>query len=195
MKLGYARVSRIDQNLELQTDALRSAGVEQIFADKISGATARRDGLDELLRMARRGDCIVVWRLDRLARSQSHLIELAEIFKTAGVELISLTEAIDTTTPAGKLVFHLFGALAEFERNLIQERTHAGLEAARARGKCGGRKPVLDAAKMKAIDLQLAAAKKKGEEPNAGEIGRSVGASERTIRRYIGGKYMRDSRV
>lgn len=189
MKFGYARVSTIEQNLELQQDALVTAGAERIFVDKASGVAVGRPGLADLFNQARRGDCVVVWRLDRLARSQNELIQLAESLAQRGIELQSITEAIDTTTPAGKFVFHLFGALAEFERNLIRERTTAGLSAARARGRCGGRRPVLDAAKMKAIDLQLAAAKKKGQEPNTSEIGRSVGASERTIRRYLTGKY------
>lgn len=185
MKLGYARVSRTDQNLELQTDAMRAAGVTRVFTDKISGASEHREGLDTLLDVAREGDTIVVWRLDRLARSLKHLIELARTFDDRGIQLISLTDNIDTTTPAGKLVFHMFGALAEFERNLIIERTRAGLAAAKARGKLGGRKPALSPEKQKAVKTLLAAAKAADESPNYRAIGRSVGVSERTIRRFV----------
>lgn len=144
MKVGYARVSTMDQNSELQYDALKDAGCEKIFADKVSGARADRPGLQETLEYLRPGDCLVVWRLDRLGRSLKHLIDVVERLESQNVGFISLQEGFDTTTSGGKLIFHIFGGLAEFERNLIRERTHAGLAAARARGKLGGRKEKLN---------------------------------------------------
>jgi DNA invertase Pin-like site-specific DNA recombinase len=143
MKIGYARVSTLDQNPEFQRDALKQAGCERIFEDKASGAKAERPGLAEALRFARTGDSLVVWRLDRLGRSLKHLIEVVEQLEKQGIGFISLQEGFDTATSGGRLVFQLFGALAEFERNLIRERTQAGLKAARARGRVGGRKPSL----------------------------------------------------
>jgi len=145
MLLGYARVSTGDQTLDLQTDALNAAGCDQVFKDIISGAKADRPGLDDALRYVRSGDTLVVWRLDRLGRSLQHLIETVTVLEQRGIGFRSLTESIDTTTPGGKLIFHVFGALAEFERDLIRERTHAGLAAARARGRVGGRPKKLDA--------------------------------------------------
>jgi DNA invertase Pin-like site-specific DNA recombinase len=137
--IGYARVSTQDQHLHLQHDALKSAGCVKIFTDTISGSIAERKGLDEALDYLRDGDTLVVWRLDRLGRSLKHLIETVTLLQEKGIQLKSLTESIDTGTSGGKLIFHIFGALAEFERNLIRERTNAGLTAARARGKKGGR--------------------------------------------------------
>ena len=138
MLIGYARVSTIDQNLALQLDALQKAGCEKIFEDKASGGRVDRPGLQEALEYARERDTVLVWRLDRLGRSLKHLIEMVTQLNERGVGFRSLQEAIDTTTSGGKLIFQIFGALAEFERNLIQERTQAGLEAARARGRKGG---------------------------------------------------------
>src|SRR5882762_11181785 len=139
MKIGYVRVSKQEQHEALQIDALKEAGCEKWFLDKITGSKAERKGLDEALAYLRPGDTLVVWKLDRAGRSLSHLIELLKGLKERGIEFISLTEQIDTTTPGGKLIFHLMGALAEFERELIRERTNAGLAAARARGRVGGR--------------------------------------------------------
>ena len=150
MVIGYARVSTQDQNLALQQDALTSAGCEKTFTDTMSGAKATRPGLDGALGHLRAGDVLVVWRLDRLGRSLKQLIEVAQDLEKKGVGLRSLQEKIDTTSPGGKLVFHLFGALAEFERDLIRERTNAGLASARARGRVGGRKPVLTGKKAEA---------------------------------------------
>ena len=133
MLIGYARVSTDDQNLDLQRDALQTAGCERVFEDMVSGARADRTGLATLMSMLRAGDTVIIWRLDRLGRSLKNLIELVERLDAAKVGLRSLQENIDTTSSGGKLVFHLFGALAEFERNLIRERTQAGLVAARAR--------------------------------------------------------------
>jgi DNA invertase Pin-like site-specific DNA recombinase len=137
--IGYARVSTQEQHLRLQQDALESAGCRKIFTDTASGAKAERRGLEEALNCLREGDVLVVWRLDRLGRSLKDLIERLTGLNTRNIGFKSLTENIDTTTPGGKLIFHIFGALAEFEQDLIRERTNAGLSAARARGKRGGR--------------------------------------------------------
>lgn len=185
MKIGYARVSRADQRLENQIDALNEAGAEQIFSEKISSVKKDRPALFALLDFARKDDCIVVWRLDRLARSLKHLIEIAADLDTRGIQLISLTENIDTTTTTGKLFFQIFGALAEFERNVIIERTQAGIAAARLRGKKLGRKPVLTPEKQNAVAKLL----ENNEKPDFSSIGRTVGASPRTIRRFAAGQY------
>lgn len=154
MKIGYARVSTHDQNLDLQRDALIKAGCEKIIDDQITGSVSKRPGLDKVKELLREGDTLVVWRLDRLGRSLRDLIDWIQYLEAHGVALQSLHENIDTQTPTGKLTFHLFGALAEFERNLIRERTQAGLAAARARGRLGGRPKSLDAEKRQlAIDL------------------------------------------
>lgn len=137
--IGYARVSTQDQNLALQDDALKKAGCKKVFRDMASGVKENRKGLLEAIEYARKGDCIVVWKLDRLGRSLRQLLETVRTLEEAGIGLKSLQERIDTTTSGGKLIFHLFGALAEFERDLIRERTRAGLAAARARGRIGGR--------------------------------------------------------
>jgi DNA invertase Pin-like site-specific DNA recombinase len=143
MLIGYARVSTHEQTLNLQRDALEKAGCIKIFTDTASGAKTERIGLDEALNYVRKGDILVVWRLDRLGRSLPHLITTMTDLEERGIGFKSLTENIDTTTSGGKLIFHIFGALAEFERNLIRERTQAGLTAARARGKRGGRPKAL----------------------------------------------------
>src|SRR5947209_12157805 len=144
MLIGYARVSTEDQHLDLQQDELEKAGCEKIFTDTVSGTKARRPGLEEALSHLRAGDTLVVWRLDRLGRSLRHLIDTVTDLQERGIGFKSLTESIDTTTSGGRLVFHIFGALAEFEREIIRERTQAGLAAARARGRKGGRKPGRD---------------------------------------------------
>lgn len=139
---GYVRVSTVDQNPGLQFDALRTVGIDDdhMYIDHISGSTKNRPALDRLLAKLVEGDEVVVWKLDRLGRSTQHLIETIELFKTRGVAFRSVTDPVDTTTPAGNLVFQIFAALAEFERALIVERTQAGLEDARANGRHGGRK-------------------------------------------------------
>ena len=144
MLVGYARVSTHDQDPALQHDALEKAGCERVFTETASGAQRDRPELKAALDYMRPGDTLVVWRLDRLARSMKQLIETVEGLESREVGFRSITESIDTTTSGGKLVFHIFGALAEFERTIIQERTRAGLAAARARGRTGGRPPVLD---------------------------------------------------
>lgn len=154
--IGYARVSTAEQDTALQTDALRKAGCERIFEDTASGAKADRPGLAAALAYLRDGDVLAVWRLDRLGRSLSHMIETVGTLETRGVGFRSLTENIDTTTPGGRLIFHVFGALGQFERDLIRERTKAGLNAAAARGRKGGRKPVVTADKLKRAREHLA---------------------------------------
>lgn len=139
MLIGYARVSTTEQNLDLQKDALLKVGCDKIFTDTASGAKTERIGLDEALTHLRKGDTLIVWRLDRLGRSLKHLIETVAKLNEQGIGFKSITENIDTQTSGGKLIFHIFGALAEFERNLVRERTMAGLSAARARGRKGGR--------------------------------------------------------
>src|SRR4051812_20339871 len=148
MLVGSARVSTADQNLDLQEDALRKVGCERLFTDVASGAQDQRAGLAEALAFLRPGDTLVVWKLDRLGRSLKHLIETVTALQARRVGFRSLQESIDTTTSGGKLIFHVFGALAEFERDLIRERTRAGLQAARARGRQGDRPRSLDATKL-----------------------------------------------
>ncbi len=147
-RIGYARVSTTNQKLEPQVDALKAAGCETVFEDVISGAKAERPGLNEALAFLRRGDTLVVWKLDRLGRSMKHLVETVTDLGDRDVGFRSLTEGVDTTTTGGTLVFHLFGALAQFERDLIVERTQAGLKAAVTRGRKGGRKPVVTPKKL-----------------------------------------------
>ena len=159
MKVGYARTSKEDQNLHLQMDALKKCGCEKIFTDQLSGAIQDRAGLNEALSFARSGDSLVVWRLDRLGRSLQSLISTINSLNDRGVAFVSLQEAIDTTTANGKLTFHLFGALAEFERGLLKERTMAGLAAARARGRVGGRPQKLKAPQMELAKTLLANSK------------------------------------
>ncbi|HAT66365.1 MAG TPA: resolvase [Flavobacteriaceae bacterium] len=144
MKVGYARVSTADQHLRMQEDALKSAGCQEIFHDIASGTKTARPGLAEALAYLRDGDTIVVWKLDRLGRSIQHLIQTVKELSDKNIGFQSLQENIDTTTSGGKLIFHIFSALAEFEKDLIAERTKAGLKAARVRGKMGGRPPLLD---------------------------------------------------
>src|SRR5574343_840870 len=154
--IGYARVSTAEQDTALQTDALRNAGCERVFEDTASGAKADRPGLADALAYLRDGDVLVVWRLDRLGRSLPHLIETVGKLEARGVGFRSLTENIDTTTPGGRLIFHVFGALGQFERDLIRERTKAGLTAAAARGRKGGRKPVVTADKLQRAQEHIA---------------------------------------
>jgi DNA invertase Pin-like site-specific DNA recombinase len=180
MQIGYARVSTDDQNLDLQRDALQQAGCERVFEDTASGAKAERVGLVALMEVLRAGDTVVIWRMDRLGRSLKDLIALVERLESVGVGLRSLQEKIDTTSSGGRLIFHLFGALAEFERNLIRERTQAGLTAARARGRHGGRKKRLDPAKQK-IALRLYHERQHTVE----EICRMMGVGRSTLYNYL----------
>lgn len=180
MLLGYARVSTDDQHLTLQHDALTQAGCEHVFDDHGSGATADRPGLRRVLAYARASDTIVVWRLDRLSRSLKDLIELVTLLDHRGIGLKSLQEAIDTTSSSGKLIFHIFGALAEFERTLIRERTQAGLQAARARGRMGGRPKALS------TDQQALAVKLHEEKQHTvAQICQMLGISKPTLYKYL----------
>lgn len=176
--LGYARVSTADQAPELQLDELRAAGCEPIWTDHATGRHADRPQLARLLRHMREGDTVVVWRLDRLARSLSDLLAIAARLEDAGVGLRGLREHLDTTTPGGRLIFHVFGALAEFEAALIRERTHAGLAAARARGRHGGRKPVMTPAKLRAAKQM-----RDGGEHTVQEIAHALGVSRASVYR------------
>lgn len=151
MKIGYARVSTKGQKLDAQVDALKQSGAEKIFSDIASGAKSSRPELEKMREQLRSGDTLIIQRLDRLGRSMADLVHWVQWLEDHGIKFQSLHENIDTATPTGKLVFHIFGALAEFERNLIRERTQAGLEAARARGRKGGRKRVLSVQQQKAL--------------------------------------------
>ncbi|WP_413208135.1 recombinase family protein [Rhodospirillum sp. A1_3_36] len=184
MLIGYARVSTLDQDPTLQLDALKAAGCERIFSEHVSSAKASRPELIRALEWLRAGDVLVVWRLDRLARSLKQLIETVEDLQTRSVELRSLSEQIDTMNAGGRLVFHLFGAMAEFERSLIQERTRAGLSAARARGRMGGRKP-----KMTEADIKAARALFLGDASlTIRDVATRLGVSPRTLQRaFVGG--------
>src|SRR5919206_528319 len=180
MLIGYARVSTQDQTLDLQLDALKKAGCEKFYTDTASGAKADREGLEEAINYAREDDILVVWRLDRLGRSLRHLIEMITLLNGRKIGFRSLTENIDTTTSGGKLVFHIFGALAEFERDIIRERTTAGLEAARARGRFGGRRSVMTPAK-----LRLAQAAVGRPDTNVTQLCEELGVSRMTLYRFV----------
>jgi DNA invertase Pin-like site-specific DNA recombinase len=178
--IGYARVSTTDQKAELQVDALKAASCERVFTDKASGSLASRPQLDRMLDHLREGDVVVVWRLDRLGRSLKNLIALVEGLAERGVGFRSLSESIDTTTANGRLFFSVMGALAEFERDLIRERTIAGLAAARARGRVGGRPPKMTPDKVK-VAREMYASK----EYTVEAIAKTVGVSRKTIYRYL----------
>jgi DNA invertase Pin-like site-specific DNA recombinase len=178
--LGYARVSTLDQNLALQRDALTEAGCTKLFVEQVSGAVLDRPALRDVLEFARAGDTVVVWKLDRLARSMKQLIETLETLRLRNIGFRSLTEALDTTTPQGRLVFHMFGALAEFERSLIRERTSAGLAAARRAGRTGGRP-----AKLSDDDLDVATTLLANPDITVAEVAQRVGVSPATLYRYL----------
>jgi DNA invertase Pin-like site-specific DNA recombinase len=180
MLIGYARVSTIDQNLTLQRDALTGAGCGKIFVEQMSGAVTDRPELAAALGFMRSGDTLVVWKLDRLARSMKQLIETIDELRSRGIGFRSLTEALDTTTPQGRLVFHMFGALAEFERGLIRERTQAGLAAARRAGRTGGRPP-----KLMDDDLEAARTMLSNPDITVAEVAERVGVSPATLYRYL----------
>ncbi len=179
MRIGYARVSTTDQHLHLQHDALQAAGCERLFSDTVSGARMDRPGLTAALSACRAGDTLVVWKLDRLGRSLPHLVEIVQDLDARGVGFTSLQEQMDTTTSGGKLIFHIFASLATFERDLIRERTNAGLAAARARGRHGGRPKGVDQKKQKA-----ALALKKDASYSIREICEIVGISRNTYYKY-----------
>jgi DNA invertase Pin-like site-specific DNA recombinase len=180
MLIGYARVSTQEQNLDLQTDALQKAGCEKIFSDRKSGKDKAREGLNAALNYLRENDTLVIWKMDRLGRSLKDLIEIVMDLAEKNVGFISLQENIDTTKSGGKLIFHMFGALAEFERDIIRERTMAGLKAARARGRLGGRPRIMDAEKV-------AMAKTLMDDPNNSikSICKMLNVSKSTLYRYL----------
>jgi len=180
MIIGYARVSTEDQNLDLQLDALKEAGCKKIFQDKISGVKEDRNGLLQVLDIVRPGDTLVVWKLDRLGRSLQHLISVVDELKGKDVYFRSLKENLDTSSSTGKLIFHIFGALAEFERDIIRERTMAGLAAARARGRVGGRPKIMDAGKVKLAKTLMA-----DNSRCVREICEILGVSKATLYRYL----------
>jgi len=181
MLIGYARVSTTEQTLDLQRDALEKEGCDRIFTDTASGSITERQGLEDALGQLRDGDILVVWRLDRLGRSLKHLIETITALNDREIGFKSTTEQIDTTTPGGKLIFHLFGALAEFERDIIKERTQAGLKAARTRGRLGGRPH------LQAFARKVALAKKFYEDRKTPvkDICRDLNISRATLYRYL----------
>src|SRR5664280_726216 len=179
--IGYARVSTDDQSAALQEDALKKAGCIRTFSDHASGSKASRPELDRMLDQVRPGDVVVVWRLDRLGRSLRNLIDLVETLADRGIGFRSLSESIDTTTANGRLFFSIMGALAEFERDLIRERTHAGLAAARARGRVGGRPSVMNPKKVdKARKLY------ESRQYTVAEIGEMLNVSVATVYRHLG---------
>jgi DNA invertase Pin-like site-specific DNA recombinase len=181
MKIGYVRVSQQEQNEALQVDALQAAGCEKLFTDTMAGSKVEHNGLNEALASVQPGDTLVVWKLDRLGRSLQHLITTLGGLQEHGIDFISLTEKIDTTTPAGKLIFPLMGALAEFERDLIRERTNAGLAAARARGRRGGRPKNLKTDGKVALARRMFADKRN----SILEICSTPGISRATLYRYV----------
>lgn len=180
MLVGYARVSTQLQDTELQRVALEAAGCGKLFVEKASGAQRDRPELAAALEYMREGDTLVVWKLDRLARSLKQLIETVEALEARGIGFQSLTEKIDTTSPGGKLVFHLFAALAEFERGLIRERTLAGLATARAQGRTGGRPPSLDEKSLLAARAML-----RSPDLTVAEVAKRLGVSAATLYRHI----------
>lgn len=180
MLVGYARVSTLDQNADLQIDALRAAGCEKLFVEKASGAKPDRPELMAAINFVREGDTLVVWKLDRLARSLKQLIETVELLESRTIGMRSLTEAIDTTTSGGRLIFHIFGALAEFERSIIRERTRAGLDAARARGRKGGRPKAMSEADVKVAKAMLA-----DQTITVDEVAKRIGVSPATLYRHL----------
>jgi DNA invertase Pin-like site-specific DNA recombinase len=179
--LGYARVSTTDQQPQLQVDALERAGCFRVFTETASGARRDRPTLEQLLDQLRPGDTLVVWKLDRLGRSLRHLVDTVTGLAERGIGFCSLQEAIDTTTPGGKLVFHVFAALAEFERDLIRERTAAGLAAARARGHRGGRPSVMTAHKARVAQEMYASG-----QYTVATIASTLGVSRASIYRHLG---------
>jgi len=180
MLVGYARVSTVEQNLDLQLDALKKAGCEKVYEDVASGSKTNRVGLNEILSFVRKGDTLVVWRLDRLGRSLRHLIQVVNTMNDNGVFFMSLQEKIDTSSSGGKLIFHVFGALAEFERDIIRERTIAGLKAARERGRIGGRKRIMDKNMIRMAKTLMADPKSKVE-----DICATLGVSKATLYRHL----------
>ena len=183
MNIGYARVSTQDQNLELQKDALEKAGCEKIFEETISGKSKDRIKLMEMMQQLRSGDSVVIWKLDRLGRSLKDLIDLVAEIQTKGANLVSLNDSIDTSTPVGRFTFNIFASLAEFEREMIRERTMAGLTAARARGRSGGRRKGLSQEALRKANSALLL--HRSGKKTVDEIAKDLGLSRATCYRYI----------
>ena len=179
MLIGYARVSTQDQHLDLQLEALQKAGCEKILEDKLSGTRADRPGLAKVLELLRSGDTLVVWKLDRLGRSVKQLVDLVSALHQLGVHFKSLTDAIDTSTPSGRFFFHVMASLAEMERELIVERTRAGLQVARQLGRKGGRKPKMTQSKVDSARQLLSV----GTPPK--DVARNLGVSVPTLYRWV----------
>lgn len=179
MMIGYARVSTQDQNLDLQTEVLTRAGCEKIYEDKISGVRVERPGLTRALEILREGDTLVVWKLDRLGRSVKQLVGMVGELHKQGIQFKSLTDAIDTGTPAGRFFFHVMASLAEMERELIIERTRAGLDAAKQLGRKGGRKPKMTSSKIESAKKLLAS----GIPPR--DVAKDLGVSVPTLYRWL----------
>lgn len=180
-RIGYARVSTDDQHLDLQRDALQQAGCSVIYEETASGKGAARPELEQCRKALRPGDTLIVWRLDRLGRSLPDLVQIVAELEQKGIGFESITERIETGSAAGKLVFHVFAALAEFERHLIRERTNAGLAAARARGRAGGRKPKLDDKQVREIKALL-----RDPDIQVADVARRYGVSRTTIYKHVG---------
>lgn len=179
MNFGYARVSTQDQNLELQLDALKQYGCDQIFQEKITGTKKERPQLEEMLKMLRTGDKVVIYKLDRISRSTKHLIELSELFESKGVQFVSIQDTIDTSTPMGRFFFRVMASIAELERDILSERTKDGLKSARARGRNGGRP------KANKKDIERALKMYHSKDYSISEILKSTGISKTTLYRYI----------
>lgn len=186
MKFGYARVSGREQNLDLQRDALRNYGIDELYEEKVSGNKEERSQLSEVLRQLRKGDTLVVWKLDRLGRTVKQLLALAEGFEKKGINFVSLTEQFDTSTPMGRYCFTLWCALAQMEREVISERTNAGLKAAKARGRVGGRKPHDPKLVERAIKMY------KSNDYSIKDITDSTGISKATLYEYVKKYEMKD---
>jgi DNA invertase Pin-like site-specific DNA recombinase len=186
LKFGYARVSGREQNLDLQRDALRNYGIDELYEEKVSGNKEERSQLSEVLRQLRKGDTLVVWKLDRLGRTVKQLLALAEGFEKKGINFVSLTEQFDTSTPMGRYCFTLWCALAQMEREVISERTNAGLKAAKARGRVGGRKPHDPKLVERAIKMY------KSNDYSIKDITDSTGISKATLYEYVKKYEMKD---
>ena len=180
MQIGYARVSTLDQNLDLQLDALKQVGCEKIFQEKITGTKIKREQLQNAIDYLRAGDVLVVWKLDRLGRSLKDLLLIVNEMNQKGIGLKSLHENIDTTTSTGKLIFHIFASLAEFEKDVIKERTNAGLKAARARGRVGGRPK-----KLSDKQMNLLKTLHQDKDTSIADISKILGISKKTVYNYL----------
>lgn len=181
MKIGYARVSTVEQNLDLQMDALKQAGCDRIFEDRMTGRHITRPGMQAMLEFARAGDTIVIWRLDRLGRNTRQMLELSQLLQEKGIDLLSLSENLDTKSPAGRFFFTIFSSVAQYERELIEERKAAGVAAAKKRGVRFGRKPKLSKAKINILKTTY----EKSPHLSCEEIAQEFGISTRSLYRYL----------